>query len=429
MNRTIIPALLFYTVFLSTPVLAQKNLGIAAVVNDEIISIFDLEGRLNMFMFSSSQSLSPQDKQRLIPQILRALIDDKLKLQEAKKRNIKVLQSEINRAILSIERSNDIKKGQLTNVLKKEGVPRSSLIEQIKAEISWSKVANRVLGSRIRISDGEINERLVDYQKNKKMPEHRISEIFLPVDSIDQEKKIKDLADRLYKQLRKGVSFTNLARSFSRANTANAGGRRGWVRNGLLDSKLQLALNSMQPRQFSKPIRSDDGFFILFLHNRRLPSQAEKNAPNAGTKVTLQQLFFPLPTKASLIEKASQLNLAKTMASTVFNCQDMEKAGKELGSSLSGKLGTMTMAKLPQNVQNAITNLPENKASAPIRASGGIIVLMVCKRIKSKVKIKPKAKLSDRKRVERLILNERLRAAARRYLRDLRSAAFIDIRL
>lgn len=111
------------------------------------------------------------------------------------------------------------------------------------------------------------------------------------------------------------------------------------------------------------------------------------------------------------------------MASTVFNCQDMEKAGKELGSSLSGKLGTMTMSKLPQNIQNAITGLPVNKASAPIKTSGGIIVLMVCKRVKPK--LPPKPKRSDRQKVHHSILNERLHAAARRFLRDLRNAALL----
>jgi peptidyl-prolyl cis-trans isomerase SurA len=427
MYRLNIIALSFIASLWGSPAQTQQNLGIAAVVNDEIISVFDLEGRLNMVLFSSSKNPSPQERERLIPQILRTLIDDKLKLQEAKRRNIKVLKSEITRAISTIERSNGIAKGQLPNELKKQGVPRSSIIEQIKSEIAWNKVANRVLGARIRISDSEINDRLADYQKNLKKPEHRISEIFLPIDTLEQEKKVSDLANRLFKQLQKGVSFSSLARSFSRSPSANAGGQRGWIRHGLLDTKLQNAINAMQSEQFSAPVRAENGIFIFFLHKRRLPTQAEQQSVNAKTRVTLQQLFFALQKKASLVEKASQLNLAKTMASTVFNCQDMEKAGKELGSSLSGKLGTMTMAKLPQNIQNAIANLPEKKASTPIKTSGGIIVLMVCKRVKSKAK--PKPKISDRKKVKRTILNERLHAAARRFLRDLRGAAFIDIRL
>lgn len=427
MKRLIAITIAIMFIALSAPVLAQKNLSIAAVVNDDIISVFDLEGRINLVLFSSTRKPSPREKQRLVPQILRTLIDDKLKLQEAKKRNIKVFQSEINRAIDSVERINQIAKGGMKNLLKKEGIPYSTFVDQIRAEISWNKLANRMLGSRIRVSDAEVNERLISYQKNQKKPEHQISEIFLPIDSVDQEQKSLKLADRLYKQLQKGVSFSSLARSFSRGPTANSGGQLGWIRQGRLDNKLQEVLNNMREGQHSKPVRSTAGVYILYLHKRRLPSQRQADNTKSRTQVTLQQLFFPLPKNASLVDKASQLNLAKTMASTVFNCQDMEKAGKELGSELSGKLGTMTMNKLPQNIQNAVINLPENKASTPIKTSGGIIVLMVCKRVKPKVK--PTPKIDDRKKVERIIQNERLRAAARRFLRDLRSSAFIDIRL
>ena len=429
MHRSIIFTLTLLVGLSCQPSSAQQTLGIAAVVNDEIVSVFDLEGRLNMILYSSSINFSPQEKERLVPQTLRTLIDDKLKLQEAKRRNIKILKREINRAIASIERSNGISKGQLETTLKKQGVPRSSVVEQIKAEIAWNKVANRVLGPRIRISDDEINNRLANYQKNLNMPEHRTSEIFLPIDSEEQTKKVNDLANHLFKQLNKGVSFNSLARSFSRGKTANAGGQRGWIRHGVLDNKLQKALNAMRPGKFSAPIHTESGIYFFFLHKRRLPSQAEQQSANAGTRVTLQQLFFPLQKNATLVEKASQLNLAKTMASTVLNCQDMDKAGKELDSPLSGKLGTMTMAKLPQNIQNGIVNLPEKKASAPIKTSGGIIVLMVCKRVKSKENTKAKPKISDRKKIKRILFNERLQPSARRLLRDLRSAAFIDIRL
>jgi len=427
--KRLILLLSIFALWLNTPARAQQSLGIAAVVNDEIISAFDLESRLNMVLYSSSRNPTPQEKERLIPQILRTLIDDKLKLQEAKKRNIKVSQSQINKAIAKIEKSNRLAKGTLLDVLKKNGIARSAFIEQIKAEIAWNKLANRVLGTRIRVSEEEINDRLAEFQKNKDKPEHRVSEIFLPVDSLEQEKKVLTLANRLHQQLQKGVSFNSLARSFSRGTTANTGGKLGWIRQGVLGNKLQQALDTMSPGRFSKPIRADNGFYFLFLHERRLPSDKKRDVADAGTRVTLQQLFFPLSEKATLVERSSQLNLAKTMASTVASCSDMDKAGKELGSQMSGKLGTMTMPKLPRHIRDAISNLPVNKASKPIKSTGGILVLMVCHRDKAKTKAAPQPKIDDRIRVKRILLNERLYAAARRFLRDLRRSAFIDIRL
>ncbi|MEX2450804.1 MAG: peptidylprolyl isomerase [Rhodospirillales bacterium] len=406
---------------------AQQDLRIAAIVNDEIISYYDLQNRLNLVLFSSARDASNEERQRLVPQILRTLIDDKLKLQEAERRNIQVTQSEIDRAIEHVEKTNNIGKGKLDSLLEQQGIPHSAVVAQIKAEIAWNKVANRVLGTQIRISEEEINERLAEVQENKNKPEHRISEIFLPVDSLDQEEKTKNLAERLHQQLQKGASFASLARSFSRSPTAGSGGHRGWVRQGALGKTVDAELTAMQPGGFSSPIKTEMGFFIVFLHERRTPDQVRDSQADANTTVTLQQLFLPLPAKAKPSEKASQLNLAKTLASTVLNCQDMEKAGKELGSPLSGKIGTVTMAKLPVNIRTAISDLPVNKTSVPVEMKSGLVILMVCDRVKPKVPEKPK--VDERREVEMMLLNERLRTVSRRFLRDLRRSAFIDIRI
>src|SRR5689334_7346680 len=67
---------------------AAPDMRIAAVVNDEIISIFDLVSRIRMVMLSSNIPDTPETRQKIGPQILRALVDEKLELQEAKKKNV-----------------------------------------------------------------------------------------------------------------------------------------------------------------------------------------------------------------------------------------------------------------------------------------------------------------------------------------------------
>jgi peptidyl-prolyl cis-trans isomerase SurA len=96
--------------------------------------------------------------------------------------------------------------------------------------------------------------------------------------------------------------------------------------------------------------------------------------------------------------------------------------GKELGSKNSGKLDNIKLSNLPANIRNAVESLEAGQASQPIKAGGGIVVLMMCAR---------RGDLVDeqvRKQVERMLLQERAGLVARRLLRDLRRAAFIDIR-
>ena len=101
----------------------------------------------------------------------------------------------------------------------------------------------------------------------------------------------------------------------------------------------------------------------------------------------------------------------------------MEKLEAETKSPLSGGLGVIETSSLPANIQNSIKNLPLGKPSEPTTAEGGVMFLMVCERTGSSVleNIRPKIKQD--------LLNQRLDITARGYLRDLRLAAFLDVRI
>src|SRR5277367_1435150 len=90
---------------------SYPEIRIAAVVNDEVISVSDLASRIRMVMLSTSIPDTPQARQRLAAQVLRQLIDEKLQIQEAKHKNITATDAEIKKAIATIERQNNMKPG------------------------------------------------------------------------------------------------------------------------------------------------------------------------------------------------------------------------------------------------------------------------------------------------------------------------------
>src|SRR5712692_5965603 len=89
------------------------EMRIAAVVNDEVISVFDVASRMRMVMISSNIADTPETRQRIGPQVLRSLIDEKLELQEAKRQNVTATDGEVNNALQQIEKQNNMKAGQL----------------------------------------------------------------------------------------------------------------------------------------------------------------------------------------------------------------------------------------------------------------------------------------------------------------------------
>ncbi|HIJ42439.1 MAG TPA: peptidyl-prolyl cis-trans isomerase [Rhodospirillaceae bacterium] len=397
---------------------AQEALRIAAIVNEEVISAYDLGARTAMLLAFSQQADKAETRRRLAPQVLRSLIDEKLKMQEAKRLSIRVGKSDIERAISQLELQNGLPKGGLDAFLSQNGISRSVLIDRIEAGIAWIKVVNRRLRAQISISGEQIDEMLAKIEKNKGKPEMLVAEILLPVDNPEHESEIGLLANRLVQQVKGGAAFTSLAGNFSQSPTAAVGGDLGWIKQGQLGGKLDATLAKLQPGQISNPIRTLAGYHILLLRERR----TDPGAGSADITVSLQQLFIPVPKNTDPATQTAQMELAMSMGQKAKNCQDMKKLSEELDSPMSGSLGRVKIDSLPIELRTEVQDLAVDKASRPIRTNDGFIVLMVCEREKDSTDV-------QRRKVEQLLLDQRRSILARRYLRDLHRAAFVDVRL
>jgi len=114
--------------------------------------------------------------------------------------------------------------------------------------------------------------------------------------------------------------------------------------------------------------------------------------------------------------------LARTIAGTVRGCEDFDVLAQEMGSEESGDLGRVKVADTPAQFRETILALDVGEASPPVRTENGIHVFMVCERVQ------PEAPDPDRRAIENSIGQARLSMLARRYLRDLRRDAVVDIR-
>jgi len=391
---------------------------IIAVVNEDAVSLFDLRERIKMVIFSSDMRDSAKLRERLAPQVLRALIDEKLQKQAAKRYNIEVDRKEVDRALRMIEKQNELPPGGLKIRLEKAGVRMSTLVAQIEITIAWSKLINRRMTRNIVIGDNEIDEALARIKANLNKPSHLVSQIFLSFDGPDKAAKTLADTNQLVTQIRNGAAFTSLARQFSQDAAARNGGDLGWVQQGELDKELDRALINMRPGEISEPIRTSSGYYILLLRKRR----ANQKPRADDTVISLKQVFLPIEAGATPEEAANQRNLATTIAETLSGCDDLERAGKELGSSLSGDLGRLKIGELPSELRALVTGLAVGRASKPLPTEGGLRILMVCDRKEAK------AEIPSRDEIRRNLIRRQADRKARRYLRELHQTAFLDIR-
>ena len=420
MARVSLCAMIVFVAVASTEAAyAQRIQRIAATVNEEIVSEYDLQARMQVVISSSGLRPTKQLRERLSRQVLRSLIDERLQAQEAKKRNVKVSQRNIRRAIASIEKQNRIPPGSFNEFLKKSRLPREPLMNQIRAQIIWQKLIGRVILPRVTVGEDEIDEALKRLKDRKGQVEYHVSEILLTVDKPESESEVRRTAQRLFEELQKGAKFGAIARQFSQTASASVGGDLGWIQEATMSGELRKIVSQMKEGEIVGPIRTLAGIQLFQLAKKR----KILSGSTSDTVVDLQQILLPLQKGMANDDIKSQVNLAQLLSDTVSDCEDHRRAASEVKSVGGAKLGEIRIGNLSKTIRRAVENLPVGKTSPPVRVDGGVAIFMVCSRKEAAGGLPTRKQIRDRLR------EERVSVLARRYLRDLRASAIVDLRV
>ncbi|MBU6505891.1 MAG: peptidylprolyl isomerase [Alphaproteobacteria bacterium] len=399
---------------------AQEENRIAAVVNNDIVSMDDLSARVALVLSSSNIPDTPENRQRLQPRVLHQMIDEKLEVQEARHLNVTVTKEEIDNAIAGIEQRNNMPKGGLDAYLKRVGIAKTALTDQLTAEIAWSKVVRNQLSEEVSISDEEINEAMARIKEDAGQPQSHIAEIYLAIDNPSQEQDVERLANQLIQQIRSGANFSAVAQQFSQSPSSAAGGDIGWVTPSQLPPLLGQALGKMKPGEMSYPLRTPGGYYILYMIDRRIFGQVNPDDVQLG----LTEVVFPLPPTASAAQEQHIMAEAQQVSGAAKSCGELAKLGHDHNPPLTTQNGDVTAARLPPDIRPQVLQLKLAEASKPIRLANapGVAVFMVCSRKE------PSSGMPTHDQVSENLARARLDALARRYLLDLRRAAYVDIR-
>jgi peptidyl-prolyl cis-trans isomerase SurA len=421
--------LLFCLLLLAIPAAAQET-RIAAVVNDEIISVADLEQRLRVSIVSAGLEDTPETRQRIAPQVLRGLIDEKLQLQEAERLNVRVTDEELAQAFRGIEAQNNLPPGGLEGYLAQRGLPKEAVEEQIRATIAWGKLVRRRYAQTATVSEEEITEAMTRLEETAGQPLSRVAEIFLAVDDPRQEEEVARAAERLFEQLRGGAPFPAIAQQFSQSATAAVGGDIGWILPSQLAPELAQTVERLRPGELSLPVRGPGGFYLLLVVDRRIPGQPPPAPVSTEGSVELVQILFPLPLEAAAEQREATERSAQAVSLQAQSCADMRRLGRERAPQTSGDLGRIRIADLPPDLREVVARLEVGQASPPLPLRGGIGVLMVCERDVPPPPAPVAAPVPpNREEIAENLARQKLEIMARRYLRDLRRLAFVDVRV
>ncbi|MGB3378342.1 MAG: peptidylprolyl isomerase, partial [Allopontixanthobacter sediminis] len=240
-----------------------------ALVNGAVITGTDVDQRTALLVAASDGEIPEAELQRVREQVLRNLIDETLKIQEAAAQEIVVEREEINRRYAQVAAQNfgsDTPK--MDAYLSSIGSSAASLKRQIEGEMAWERLQRRQIAPFVNVSEEEVRELLERMEESRGTEEFRIGEIFLAATPATRDAVLEN-ARRIVQQLQQGGSFVAYARQFSDASTAVVGGDLGFVRLETLPAEMQTVARGMQVGQLVGPFEIPGGFEIMYLIDKR----------------------------------------------------------------------------------------------------------------------------------------------------------------
>ncbi len=269
MKKIILMSLIALVSF-AAPGRAEQVAGIAAVVNDDAISMADVRERMKLILVSSGLPNNDEMRSKILPQVVESLIEEQLKLQEARRNKLQVTEEEVAEGFNMVASQNKYTAEEFSSLMKKAGISPETLNNQIKAQLSWNKVIKQVLRSRVDVSDSDVNTRIERMKAKIGQTEYLAAEIYLPMGDAKQAPKIQQFAQKMAAELQaKQAPFGPVAVQFSKAAGAEKGGSLGWVQEGQLQPELEKSLFALEEGGVSNPIRLNDGIHILNLQKKR----------------------------------------------------------------------------------------------------------------------------------------------------------------
>lgn len=261
--------------FLPALSIADTISGIAALVNDEPITTYDVEKEREAVEkgLDDKSFLDAQGKAQVRQVALDSLINKKLIEQKIRELDIKVTDEEVRQAIEDVKRTNNISQERLKEALEARGITFDEYKAQIKDQLERLRLISMEVRSKIQISEKEMREFYDAHPDRFRVDEaFRARQIFLPLSpkaTEEERRNANATAEKILAELRKGADFTALARKYSKDPSAPEGGDLGFLKKGELIPEFEETLATLKPGETSGLIRTPAGIHILKLEELR----------------------------------------------------------------------------------------------------------------------------------------------------------------
>lgn len=274
-------------IFVSNTVIGAEVVErILAVVNDEIVTEQDLQMVMAPIAaqyktaYTGSEFEEKMKEARV--EFLNKVIDDKLILGEAKRKQVIVQDVEVDEVMADVRNKFPSREAFLAT-LEEQGITEKKMWTRFRDQLMTQKLVGYEVKSKVSVSPGEVNEYYKNHQEDFKQGDRAKLLHILIRTSSRTEDEAKSMAAELVQKLDAGESFEELAKKYSEGAEAAEGGAMGWMERGQLMGEIDEKVFLLSPGQRTEPIASSLGYHIFQMVERQ--EQSVKPLPEVRSQV------------------------------------------------------------------------------------------------------------------------------------------------
>lgn len=398
---------------------------VAVIVDDSVILESDVEKRLRdvQFQFAKRKAALPADD-ILRKQVIEQLVMESLQVDLAERAGIRIEDAALTATLTGIAKDSGLTLAQFQQQLDgTAGSSYSEVREQVRREMMITRLRQRRLQDRIRITDQDIQNFLKSPAgQAETASEYRLGHILIEIGEGATPKDIADAEARLNKareELKAGKDFALVAATWSNAETALKGGDLGWRKAAQLPTLFADAVTTMQPNDVADPIRTPGGFHLIKLLEKR--GVDEVRIPQRQVRHILVK-----PTEILSGDDARQKLediRSKIMAGSNFADEARIHSDDPGSARQGGDLGWVGAGEMVPEFEKMMISTPLNTVSDVFQSNYGWHILEVTGEREHDVSAQVRANIARQALYARQY-DEELAS----WLRELRAEAFVDIR-
>lgn len=402
---------------------------IVAVVNSEIITAQELAARTDLIASRLRQEqagLPPAEVLRR--QVLEQMIVEKVQLQQARERGIRIEDATLDRSLAQIAAQNNLTLQQLRDHVEKDGIAFARFREDIRNEIIVQRLRERELANRVRISEAEVDHYLAQYtaQAQAQGAELNVMHILVRVPENAPPAQVTQLqqrAEQARQQLIAGADFAQVAAQYSDVAASINDTNLGWRTADRLPQPFVDALGQAEPGSVAPLVRSGNGFHVLKLQGKReagaaaLPAVQQTRARHILIKVN--QVVSPEEARRRLADLKQRLD------NNAASFEELaKKFSNDLSASAGGDLGWIYPGDTVPEFERAMNSLKPGEISNPVESPFGYHLIQVVERRTDDMSPE-RARMAARN----ALYERKMQEAGEEWMRELRDRAYVEYRL